>query len=174
MTERLDFKGTYRLNGDFISYSFLTTILLQKGKTSSHFFKFVRKVNLSWFLKTNNIHTMRSFHRLLVVAFFFLRVCIASPMPFQLSSKIEVLRAQGMSEVNLEVSVLMDVVNIFRQPEILSTLNNRHPSPAITVSDDTTYFPDKDGEVSPGALWQPQGEEGRPKWMFSWLQSSDQ
>jgi len=94
-------------------------------------------------------------------------------MPFQLSSKIELLRAQGMSEVNLDVLILMDVGNIFCQPEILSTLNNRHPSPAITVSDDVTYFPDKDGEVSPGAFWQPQGEEGRPKWMFSWLQSSD-
>jgi len=67
----------------------------------------------------------------------------------------------------------MNVANIFHQPEILSKLNNRHPSPAITVSDDITYFSDKDGEVSPGELWQPHGEEGRPKWMFSWLQNSD-
>src|SRR5215469_11486997 len=104
---------------------------------------------------------MRSLLKLLIVAHIFLEACIASPMPLQLSSKIEVLRAQGMSEVNFDIQTLVDVTYIFRQPEILSTLNNRHPSPAITVSNDMTYFSDKDGEVSPGAFWQPQGEEGR-------------
>lgn len=56
------------------------------------------------------------------------------------------------------------------QREILSRLNNIHPSPAITNSKDA-WRPNLDGEVSPGAGWQPQGDEGRPKWMFSWFQT---
>ena len=60
----------------------------------------------------NNTHTLRSLLQLLVVSLFFPAECIASPMPFQLSSKIELLRAQGMSEVNSDVLILMDVGNI--------------------------------------------------------------
>jgi len=59
---------------------------------------------------------------------------------------------------------------MFRQRDILSTLNIRHPSPAVTTSDDATYLSNKDDGVSLNTLWQPQGEEGKPKWMFSWFQ----
>lgn len=169
----MHFIGLAAQKAIFLSYYFLTTLLLQKVETPTQISLVLQtidfwKIDLSWFLKMNNIHTIRSLLRLLVVALFFQAVCIASPTPFQLSSKFDMLRAQGVSEVNLNVPALMDMANIFRQSEIPSTLNIRYPSPAIMVSD-TTYVLDKDGELSPCALWRLHGEESRPKWMFSWL-----
>lgn len=112
---------------------------------------------------------MRFAHSLLLAVISFASFVTASPMPNHLSSRIESLRAQGMSEVRgFFIKRLLSSIEHFKQRDILSTLNNLHPSPAITNSGDAWSI-NLDDDYSPGAGWQPQGDEGRPKWLFSWL-----